>query len=177
MTHTLPEPTARYVKLLVTRTGKSPTGKYKAQVAEVQLIGASSGSAVRLEWTAPGDDGKIGTAAAYDLRWSTRAITGANFGAADPVTTSAPSPAGRRETAIVPGIYDPALADVDLGIDTEKAIAMTRRLAREEGLLVGISAGANVAAALAVAGPPAVVVTVLCDGGERYLSEPFWEGA
>jgi cysteine synthase B len=81
------------------------------------------------------------------------------------------------ETAIVPGIYDPALADVDLGIDTEKAIAMTRRLAREEGLLVGISAGANVAAALAVAGPPAVVVTVLCDGGERYLSEPFWEGA
>ena len=54
---------------------------------------------------------------------------------------------------------------------------MTRRLAREEGLLVGISAGANVVAALAVAEPPAVVVTVLCDGGERYLSEPFWEDA
>ena len=80
-------------------------------------------------------------------------------------------------TAIVPGIYDPTLADIDLGIDTEQAIAMTRRLAREEGLLVGISAGANVAAALAVAEAPAVVVTVLCDGGERYLSEPFWEGA
>jgi cysteine synthase B len=54
---------------------------------------------------------------------------------------------------------------------------MTRRLAREEGLLVGISAGANVAAALTVANAPAVVVTVLCDGGERYLSDSFWESA
>ena len=80
-------------------------------------------------------------------------------------------------TAIVPGIYDPTLADVDLRIDTERAVAMTRRLAREEGLLVGISAGASVAAALALVAPPAVVVTVLCDGGERYLSEAFWEGA
>jgi cysteine synthase B len=80
-------------------------------------------------------------------------------------------------TAIVPGIYDAALADLDLGIETEKAVAMTRRLAREEGLLVGISSGANVAAALEIAQPGAVVVTVLCDGGERYLSEAFWEGA
>jgi cysteine synthase B len=79
-------------------------------------------------------------------------------------------------TAIVPGIYDTALADLDLGIETEKALAMTRRLAREEGLLVGISSGANVAAALEIAQPGAVVVTVLCDGGERYLSEAFWEG-
>jgi cysteine synthase B len=53
---------------------------------------------------------------------------------------------------------------------------MTRRLAREEGLLVGISSGANVVAALAVAEPPAVVVTILCDGGERYLSDRMWEG-
>lgn len=80
------------------------------------------------------------------------------------------------ETAMVPGIYDPALADLDLRIDTEEAYAMTRRLAHEEGLLVGISAGANVVAALRVAVPPAVVVTVLCDGGERYLSERFWGG-
>jgi cysteine synthase B len=80
-------------------------------------------------------------------------------------------------TAIVPGIYDRTLADIDLRIETERATAMTRRLAREEGLLVGISAGANVAAALEIAEPPAVVVTVLCDGGERYLSEQFWEGA
>jgi cysteine synthase B len=77
----------------------------------------------------------------------------------------------------VPGIYDRTLADIDLRIETERATAMTRRLAREEGLLVGISAGANVAAALEIAEPPAVVVTVLCDGGERYLSEQFWEGA
>jgi cysteine synthase B len=79
------------------------------------------------------------------------------------------------ETAIVPGIYDPSLADRDLRMDTETAIVMTRRLAREEGLLVGISSGANVAAALRVAEPPARVVTILCDGGERYLSDRMWE--
>ncbi|MCC7125909.1 MAG: cysteine synthase family protein [Acidobacteria bacterium] len=81
------------------------------------------------------------------------------------------------ETAIVPGIYDPSVADADVRVDTEEAFAMTRRLAREEGLLVGISSGANVVAALRVAKAPAVVVTVLCDGGERYLSERFWEAA
>ena len=80
------------------------------------------------------------------------------------------------DTAIVPGIYDPSLADQDVRIDTEAAIAMTRRLAREEGLLVGISSGANVVASLSIAEPPAVVVTVLCDGGERYLSDRMWEG-
>ncbi len=79
------------------------------------------------------------------------------------------------ETAIVPSIYDPSIADVDVQVDTESAIAMTRRLARDEGLLVGVSSGANVVAALRAVTPPAVVVTVLCDGGERYLSEPFWE--
>lgn len=79
------------------------------------------------------------------------------------------------ETSLVPGIYDAALADVDLRVDTDEAQAMTRRLAREEGLLVGVSAGANVLAATRVASAPAVVVTVLCDGGERYLSERFWE--
>lgn len=81
------------------------------------------------------------------------------------------------ETAIVPGIYDPEVADADIGVDTEEAYAMTRRLAREEGLLVGISSGANVVAALRIAKAPAVVVTVLCDGGERYLSDRFWEAA
>ncbi|MEZ5286185.1 MAG: pyridoxal-phosphate dependent enzyme [Vicinamibacterales bacterium] len=81
------------------------------------------------------------------------------------------------ESAIVPGIYDPALADADLRVETEAAYEMTRRLARDEGLLVGISAGANVVAATRAATAPAVVVTVLCDGGERYLSEPFWEAS
>ena len=83
-------------------------------------------------------------------------------------------------SAIVPGIYDHSLADDNLWISTEASYAMTRRLAREEGLLVGISAGANVvaatkvAAALAEKGETGVVVTILCDGAAKYLSEPFW---
>lgn len=80
-------------------------------------------------------------------------------------------------TAIVPGIYDPNLADEDLTVATEDAQAMTRRLAREEGLFVGPSSGANVFAALKVAEKlegDAVVVTVLCDGGGKYLTESFW---
>lgn len=79
------------------------------------------------------------------------------------------------ESAIVPGIYDPALADEDVRVGTEEAYEMTRRLAQEEGLLVGISSGANLAGALKVSRRDAVVVVVLCDGGERYLSERFWE--
>lgn len=84
-------------------------------------------------------------------------------------------------SAIVPGIYDPALADVDLGVSTEDAYAMTRRLAAEEGLLVGVSSGANLAGALrlarastASAEGSAVMVIIFPDGGERYLSESFW---
>ena len=79
------------------------------------------------------------------------------------------------ESAMVPGIYDSALADEDVRVGTEEAYEMTRRLAQEEGLLVGISSGANLAGALKVARPNAVVVVVFCDGGERYLSERFWE--
>jgi len=79
------------------------------------------------------------------------------------------------ESAMVPGIYDAALADEDVRVGTEEAYEMTRRLAQEEGLLVGISSGANLAGALKVARPNAVVVVVFCDGGERYLSERFWE--
>ena len=81
-------------------------------------------------------------------------------------------------TAIVPGIYDRSLADEAVEVATEDAQAMTRRLAREEGLFVGISSGANVFAALRLAGQlksEAVVVTILCDGGGRYLSEEIWE--
>ncbi|HEX7958254.1 MAG TPA: cysteine synthase family protein [Pyrinomonadaceae bacterium] len=82
------------------------------------------------------------------------------------------------ETSAVPGIYDPALADEHVEVSTEEAQAMSRRLALEEGLLVGVSSGANVAAALRHArglSAGAVVVTILCDGGGRYLSEGFWE--
>jgi Cysteine synthase len=80
------------------------------------------------------------------------------------------------DTALVPGIYDPDLADAHRTYDTETAVALTRRLAQEEGLLVGPSAGANLAAALDVARSldAGVVVTILCDTGARYLSDDFW---
>lgn len=84
-------------------------------------------------------------------------------------------------TAIVPGIYDPALADENLWLETEDAHRMVRRLAREEGLLVGISAGGNVVAAKKVAdrlareGRGGTIVTVLCDSADKYLSEQFWD--
>ena len=99
------------------------------------------------------------------------------------------------ESAIVPGIYDPSLADVDLRVSTEAAHAMTRRLAAEEGLLVGISSGANLAGAVKLLGarepedfdqgprfgpsygPIKVMVIIFPDGGERYLSERFWNEA
>jgi cysteine synthase B len=83
-------------------------------------------------------------------------------------------------TAIVPGIYDATLADGNLWIETEDAYRMVRRLAREEGLLVGISSGANVHAATVLAreiasrGESASIVTILCDSAEKYLSEQFW---
>jgi cysteine synthase B len=82
------------------------------------------------------------------------------------------------ETTIVPGIFDATLADERVEVSTEDAQAMARRLAREEGLFVGVSSGANVAAALSYARhlpSGSVVVTILCDGGDRYLSEDFWE--
>jgi cysteine synthase B len=84
-------------------------------------------------------------------------------------------------TAIVPAIYNPHLADRALEIETEAAYEMARRLAREEGLLVGISAAAAVVASVKIAteevaaGRSAVIVTVLPDGADKYLSERFWE--
>jgi cysteine synthase B len=79
-------------------------------------------------------------------------------------------------TAMVPAIYDPTLADEDLGVSSEDAYALVRRLAREEGLLVGISSGAALSATLAVARrlQQGVIVTVFPDGAEKYLSESFW---
>jgi cysteine synthase B len=84
-------------------------------------------------------------------------------------------------SAIVPKIYDPALADQNLEIATEDAYAMARQLSRGAGLLVGISAAAAVVGCLKIArelpvkkGSEAVIVTILCDSGEKYLSERFW---
>ena len=84
-------------------------------------------------------------------------------------------------TAIVPPIYDETVADDNLWLETEDAYAMVRRLAREEGALVGISSGANVVAAVKIArrlvenGEEGVIVTVFCDGADKYLSEHFWD--
>lgn len=81
------------------------------------------------------------------------------------------------ESAIVPKIYDPGLADENREVSTEAAYKMVKRLAREEGLLLGISAGAAAVGALSVARElkSGVVVTVFCDNGFKYLSERFWE--
>ena len=91
-----------------------------------------------------------------------------------------PSDPGVVEDVFVSGSYDPSLADEDLGISTEDAHAMTKRLAREEGLLVGISAAAAVFGCLKLAqqfqkNERAVFVTILPDSGDKYLSERFWE--
>ena len=87
-------------------------------------------------------------------------------------------------SAMVPRIYDASLADQNLEIGTEDAHAMARRLARGQGLLVGVSAAAAVVGSLqVVAGleqergktdQHATIVTILCDSGEKYLSERFW---
>lgn len=81
------------------------------------------------------------------------------------------------ETAIVPGIYDSALADEEVEVDTEEAHAMVKRLARREGWFVGISSAANVVAAMRVAEriDEGVIVTILADDASKYLSEKFWD--
>lgn len=83
-------------------------------------------------------------------------------------------------SAIVPRIYDPTLADQNLEISTEESYVMAKRLAREEGFLVGISAAAAVVGSLQLArqirkNENAVIVTIFCDSGDKYLSERFWE--
>jgi len=82
-------------------------------------------------------------------------------------------------TAIVPSIYDSKLADEDMAVRTEDAHRMVKRLAREEGILAGVSSGGALWACLEVArslpsGQRAVIVTVFPDSGEKYLSEKFW---
>ena len=84
-------------------------------------------------------------------------------------------------SALVPAIYDDSIASEETEVSTEDAYAEIKALARGNGLLVGISAAANVVAGrriaerAAEAGERAVVVTILCDGADKYLSEPFWD--
>lgn len=82
-------------------------------------------------------------------------------------------------TVLVPGIYDASQPDAVIEVSSEQAYEMARRIARREGLMVGISAAANVTAALHVARDlrEGTIVTILCDSGARYLSERFWETA
>jgi cysteine synthase B len=81
------------------------------------------------------------------------------------------------ETALVPGIYDPGIADDQIEIATEDAHQMVLRLAREEGYLVGVSSGANLMGAMKIAADlkEGVVVTIFCDSAAKYLSEDFWQ--
>ena len=86
--------------------------------------------------------------------------------------------AKHMETSIVPKIYDSSIADAELDIETETAYRMARKLAREEGLLVGTSAAAAIVGAVQIAKEAeagSVVVTILPDSGDKYLSEHFWE--
>ena len=84
-------------------------------------------------------------------------------------------------TALVPAIYDPLLADRNIEVETEDAYAMAKRIARTEGVLVGVSAAAAVVACAQIAreefaaGRDATIVTVLPDSADKYLSERFWE--
>ena len=84
-------------------------------------------------------------------------------------------------SAIVPKIYDPLLADENLEISTEDAYAICRRMGRDCGVLLGISAAAGIVGSLKISEQlelrneqQAVVVTILCDSGDKYLSERFW---
>jgi cysteine synthase B len=79
-------------------------------------------------------------------------------------------------SAMVPAIYDPSIADADLSVESEDAFDMVRRLAREEGVMAGISSGAAVSAVLQVAKTltSGKIVTVCPDGAEKYLTEKFW---
>jgi cysteine synthase B len=81
------------------------------------------------------------------------------------------------ESAMVPAIYDATVADIDLRVGTEDSYILTRRLATEEGLLVGISSGAVLSASLKIASTieDGLIVMIFSDGGEKYLSERFWE--
>jgi len=85
--------------------------------------------------------------------------------------------AKHMESSIIPKIYDSRIADAQLGIETEAAYTMARKLAREEGLLIGVSAAAALAGAMQIASEAdagSVVVTIFPDSGDKYLSEHFW---
>jgi cysteine synthase B len=86
--------------------------------------------------------------------------------------------AKHMESSIIPKIYDACIADAELGIETEAAYAMARRAAREEGLLIGVSAAAALVGALQIvkdANAGSVIVTIFPDSGDKYLGEHLWD--
>ncbi len=157
--HALPDPRARYVKLLVTKTKRSGTGKYRAQVAEVEILEASDGAAVALQWTAPGDDGNEGTAAAYDLRWSETLITAQNFAGASSLVAPAPAAAGTKQTVTLAGFPEESLLYFALKARDEKP---------------NVSELSNVASVPTPGVPPAPVRNFIANLGPGATVELSW---
>ena len=95
--------TGRYVKILVTEARQG--ANYRVQIADIEVYKAAVGSdEIALSWTAPGDNGDVGTATSYDLRWSTSTITASNFSSATSFSISAPLAGGSSESALVTGL-------------------------------------------------------------------------
>ena len=132
----------RYVRVYVTKARKT-SGKYKVHIAEIQVYESPivTGS-LSLSWTAPGDNGSLGTAASYALKWSLSPIDSGNFGSATPVTLSPPLPPGSLETATLTGLPDETR--VYFAITTSDEVPLT-------------SALSNVADAATLGTPPAPV--------------------
>lgn len=108
ITHEFSPTPAQFVRLRVTKPRQTGTGKYRVQLAEVQIFEADmTPGLITVTFTAPGDDGNDGTATSYDLRWSENPISEANFGSANAVGgLPAPKPAGNPETIQISGLPD-----------------------------------------------------------------------
>ena len=132
----------RYVRMTITKARKT-SGTYKVHIAEIQIYESPivTGS-LSLGWTAPGDNGSLGTAASYALKWSLSPIDSGNFGSATPVTLSPPLPPGSIETATVTGLPDET--KLYFAITTSDEVPLT-------------SALSNVADAATLGFPPAPV--------------------
>jgi hypothetical protein len=140
--HELPDPSGRYVRLWITKTKLTAAGKYSAQLAEVEIREATAGETLDVQWTAPGDDGDVGTATSYDLRWSTNPIDNGNFPSATAIPTPLPSRAGTAESLLVSGF------------PSEDIVYLALKSTDNEGFTSGLS---NVAQVTTPGVPPAPV--------------------
>ena len=127
--HTIdfPPTSGRYIQVKATKTRMSAGGQYYAQIAEIELYqGGFIPGPVTLSWTAPGDDGVIGVAADYELRWSSSPITPGNFGSATEISIADPSVAGTVETAALDTL--PAESTVYIALVTKDEVPNTSNL-------------------------------------------------